>query len=338
MGDMGLSKEGEQGDISRSKNMDIRTTLTVGVSALALAGAVITGANESGKDPLFTKETYIATNKPDIVAANYGLSVGGSVVKNEEITLITYNTASGNPKIKTPQSEFVKLSFYQKVIQGAPDAPIIGLQEVGEEQKKKLAELARKTNNFSYEYINSRGSRDGNLLLIPKRFEVLKSESAPYPFKAQVKGMEETVRKKGFHLNTIGQLYTRMWSEVRVKDHVTGKTLTIGNTHQSYVNEIQSRQADVTVTRIKAAQKYGPVLYIGDFNADPKSKDSHGKLFKAKMEQAGAVDLSPEQKMNIDQIWGVGFTLVKGRVIYENLPGYNPPSDHKGEETTVLAK
>src|SRR4051812_6684337 len=96
---------------------------------------------------------------------------------SKPVRVITFNTAVGNPKIKTPQREFLKLPFYREVIEGAPDAPILALQEVGPEQAKALKEAAAEG---AFQVVHIQRPGQGNAILIPSRFEVIKRRAWYY--------------------------------------------------------------------------------------------------------------------------------------------------------------
>lgn len=301
--------------------------LAFGTVGLAVGLAI--GSKINVEHAFFPQDSYVATDAKPQIVAEHGFSVNSVALgkkKHAPITVITFNTASGNPAIKTPQDKFVEASFYQKTIRGDKDAPIIGLQEVGSAQATRVAQLAKKSNNFSYFYINSELSKDGNLLIMPKRFEVLKSESKPYPF------MLSALSRK-LKYSDIGQLYPRMWTEVRVKDRDSGNVFTVFNTHLSYTQEIQRPQSDALFAKVKEAKNYGGVILIGDLNADTRSKDYHGKRLKSKIKEAGLQDMSPEEPMNIDYVLVSGFKRVGGRVVEDLPPGIK--SDHKPEEVVV---
>lgn len=339
MGDMGFGRERSRHAsppaLELLENKRVPRTAKVLIASGLVGAAVFVGSNVSIDDG-FSKETYIAHGlSPEVGVAGHGLSVRGGALPKEEIAVVTLNTASGSDEITTPQPAFLKLPFYQKAINGDPDAPIIGLQEVGPAQAEKVAQLAKKSGNFSYSYIKSRVSNDGNLLIVPKRFDVLRSESAPYPFEVQVAGILQSAGVGSFKPKDIGQLYPRMWSEMRVKDRVTGTIFTIANTHLSYNQEIQRRQSDIVLKKIKEAQKYGPVITTGDFNADTRSKEYHGKRLKAQMEKAGMTDMSPQGRMNIDYVWASGFKSV-GKEILVAPPGIK--SDHDGEKVVMRVR
>ena len=54
-----------------------------------------------------------------------------------DVRVITFNTAAGNPRITTPQEDFLRLPFYEEAFGGAEDAPLLALQEVGDAQARE---------------------------------------------------------------------------------------------------------------------------------------------------------------------------------------------------------
>jgi hypothetical protein len=173
-------KQGESSYFRRKRKKILASGILIG----ALGLGVNVGVDESFSHqtviakPISASET--AQLKADLTKTLEMRGLLGDKQKPLPVEIITFNTGSGNPKIKTPQEEFVDLPFYQKAIKGEPDAPIIGLQEAGPAQVKALYEETKNTGNVSYEYIRSNFSKGGNLLIIPKRFDVLKSKSTPY--------------------------------------------------------------------------------------------------------------------------------------------------------------
>lgn len=255
------------------------------------------------------------------------------------IEIITFNTGSGNPKIKTPQHEFVKLSFYQKVIKGDPDAPIIGLQEAGPEQVKALYEATKHTDNVSFEYIRSNFSKGGNLLIVPKRFDVLESKSTPYSWVNQTKGIVASLGDADFDAS---QMWPRMYSEMKLRDSLSGKIFTVFNTHLSYVNDIQDEQAEELFSKISKAKKEGPVVLLGDLNDNNYLPADVGRL-TSKIRGVGLSDMGPKEpprrKTNIDYVLASGATSIKKEYLYDlSLPGSptaEQVSDHYAEANWI---
>ena len=93
------------------------------------------------------------------------------------IRVITYNTASGNPRFAGNQRAFVDLPFYQDIVRGRPDAPLLAGQEIGPEQAEALEEAAR---GASFIMVHAKRPGQGNLVLVPARFEVLERRPGRY--------------------------------------------------------------------------------------------------------------------------------------------------------------
>lgn len=241
------------------------------------------------------------------------------------VEVITFNTASGNPAIKTPQREFVDLPFYQKIINGTPDAPILGLQEAGPAQVKELAKH-KDEGDYSYTYIKAESSRGGDLLLIPKRFEVLKSKSERYSMPGQIKGVLNALPDDDFDPS---QVMPRMYNEMKLKDRLSGTIFTVVNTHLSYVKDIQATQADELFAIIQKAEKEGPVILMGDLNDNNNLPTDVGRLTgrikKSELSDMGP-STPPEHKTNIDYILTKGFDSMKKEYLY-----YANKSDHYPE-------
>ena len=92
-----------------------------------------------------------------------------------EIRVVTFNTAAGNPRIKTPQASFLELPFYREALEGAPGAPILALQEVGDAQAKAL-----RAATTAARVVQIRRPGLGNALIVPARYEVLKARRGYY--------------------------------------------------------------------------------------------------------------------------------------------------------------
>lgn len=253
----------------------------------------------------------------------------GDPQKPLPIEVITFNTASGNPAIKTPQREFVDLPFYKKIILGAPDAPILGLQEAGPAQVQELAKH-QKEGKYSYAYIKADSSKGGDLLIIPKRFEVLESKSERYSMPGQIKGVVNAIPDNDFDPS---QIMPRMYNEMKLKDKLSGKEFTIINTHLCYVNDIQATQADELFAKIKKAEKEGPVILMGDLNDNNNLPVVKGRL-TGRITDAGLSDMgpirSPWKKTNIDYVLTKGFSSLKKEYLY-----YANKSDHYPEADLI---
>jgi hypothetical protein len=113
----------------------------------------------------------------DVVARVHAKKAFSSPVTDEQlvpIRVITFNTAVGNPRIKTDQRDFLELPFYREIIEGCPGAAILAAQEVGPEQAKALKRAA---GGGHLRVIHIQRPGQGNALLVPARFEVLSHRS-----------------------------------------------------------------------------------------------------------------------------------------------------------------
>jgi len=161
---------------------------------------------------------------------------------------ITFNTAVGNPKIKTDQRAFLELPFYREIIDGADGAPILALQEVGPEQAKALAQAAA-GGAFSLIHIARPGQ--GNALLVPARFTVLRRRTRYYAA-SQLRAFAGALRSaiaRRKPLNHRQYLELRMWIEARVRDEQSGRELTVFNTHLSGEGPLRVAQAKALFRR-----------------------------------------------------------------------------------------
>lgn len=213
-------------------------------------------------------------------AAPSGQTVSPGRAAPLRVRVITFNTAVGNPRIKTPQASFADLPFYQDVIQGRPDAPILVLQEVGPKQLERLCALA-KNGRFTVVHAQSR-PRQGNTVLVPGRFEVLESESHRYKT-SQVEGAWDTLKGwvKGIHKPEEGQLRqlveARSWTEVELRDRESGRILHVFNTHLSAFGPVKLHQAQDFFEEVEDVIGSAPVVAAGDFNVEgPASRRKPG--------------------------------------------------------------
>jgi hypothetical protein len=95
--------------------------------------------------------------------------------KPQPVRVIAFNTAVGNSRIEPPQAAIPDLPFYREALAGRPDAAILCLQEVGPEQVKHLKELDTAGRmHLSYDRLRP---WQGNLVVIPERYEVLSDKS-----------------------------------------------------------------------------------------------------------------------------------------------------------------
>ena len=108
-----------------------------------------------------------------------------------DVRVVTFNTAAGNPRIKTPQAAFLQLPFYVEAFDGAPQAPILALQEVGPAQARALKERARQ-GGFALLQLSRPGL--GNALVVPDRYEVLSTRRGFYA-RSHLLGVADGLRR-----------------------------------------------------------------------------------------------------------------------------------------------
>ncbi len=263
------------------------------------------------------------------------------------LRVITFNTAVGNPRITTDQRDFLQLPFYQDIIQGRADAPLLAGQEIGPTQARALKEAAADGN---FQVIHKQRPGQGNVLLVPKRFEVLKAERHFY-LKSQLRAALEAVRawvklrEKPDHRQL---LELRMWIEALLRDSRSGRSFTIFNTHLSGNPALRLEQARELFRWVHRAAERGPVIVAGDFNtrtsetatAEQDVVDSQVRALFGDLKDMG--ELAAERKRSsIDYVLARGFTAVSSKLYTGaslQLPGRPRAeliSDHYAEEDVL---
>lgn len=264
-----------------------------------------------------------------------------------DIRVITFNTAVGNPKIRTSQEAFLQLPFYREIIDDAPGAAVLALQEVGPEQAEALTRAAA-GGRFALVRIARPGQ--GNALLIPARFAVLRKRSRFFlasQLMALAKALWPALTRRA-KLNLRQYLELRMWSVARVRDGASGRELTVFNTHLSGEPALRLAQARALLRRVHRARRAGPVVLAGDLNvrasaaANPvanKADAAIRELFEPLQDMAVAARDSPRPA--IDWILAAGFRPVAARLYTGeqlSLPGSPTAelvSDHYAKEAVL---
>lgn len=267
-----------------------------------------------------------------------------------DLRVITFNTAIGNPTIKTDQREFLALPFYREIIEGKTGAAILALQEVGPAQARALDEAAARAGaRFTLVRIQRPGQ--GNALLIPDRFTV-RSRRSRYFVLSQLRalaGASWRALRRRTPLNYRQYLELRMWSMARLADGANGRELTVFNTHLSGEAPLRLAQARSLLKRVHRARRRGDVILAGDLNvratsAKPASEAAIANaavrdLF-APLENmaAGAVD---RRRPAIDWILAAGFEPVSARLYTDDAlslpssPTAELISDHYAKEAVL---
>ncbi len=265
------------------------------------------------------------------------------------VRVITFNTAAGNSKIKTPQASFPDLPFYQEIIDGDPGAAILCGQEIGTKQLNRLKALS---NNGNFQVVATYAHPgQANMILVPKRFEILGHEHKTYGashFKGLWNALEGWVTGKG--TPQWSQLFEpRKYTELRLRDRDSGREFTVFNTHTSYYGPLKVEHNTQLFGAARAARSRGPVIVAGDLNtraADIDRGDPYESDARVRAQFGDFADMGPPSKNvfprpNIDWILADGFSATTGRIYTGDslqLPGSPNAelvSDHYAEDDTL---
>lgn len=256
--------------------------------------------------------------------------------------VITFNTAVGNPEIKTEQVAFLELPFYREILEGADAAPILALQEVGPAQAKALKRAAA-GGPFSLLHVSRPGQ--GNALLVPRRFELLHGRSS-YFVASQAHAAAGAVRRAlrtRKRLDYRQYLELRMWTQARLRDTRSGRRLVVYNTHLSGDGPLRIAQARALFARVHRARRDGPVLLAGDLNVHAGATNPADAAVQAMFEplrDMAATATDPHRKA-IDWILAAGLDPLSCRLYTGgalSLPDQRSAelvSDHYAKEATV---
>jgi endonuclease/exonuclease/phosphatase family metal-dependent hydrolase len=253
----------------------------------------------------------------------------------EQVRIVTFNAAAGNPSITTRQADFVALPFYREALEGAPDAPLLALQEVGAEQAQALSGAPRRRSHVLY----VRRPGLGNALVVPERYELI-SRRRRYYVAGQLLGAATGLRAWGatrVRPDWRQFLELRMWIEARLRDRASRRELTMVTTHLSAQPALKLAQARTIAARAHEAASAGPVVLAGDLNARTASTRDAG-VWKA---LAGLRDMgtsTPNGRPNIDFVLASGFEPVSSRIwtgdslALPGSPNAEAVSDHYAED------
>jgi endonuclease/exonuclease/phosphatase family metal-dependent hydrolase len=254
-----------------------------------------------------------------------------------DVRVVTFNTAAGNPRIKTRQADFLQLPFYREALESVPGAPLLALQEVGDEQAGALRRTAAAR---AGRVLQMRRPKLGNALVIPDRYLVL-SHRRGYYVVPQLRGIFDGLRSRRPDWRQFGEL--RMWIEARLRDRAAGRELTLLTTHISANGSLKVPQATAIVGRALAAAERGPVILAGDFNVparNPRGRDVEAAALLARLRDVGTAE-PPGGRENIDYVLTAGFEPVSSRlwtgdsVSLPGSPNAETVSDHYAEDDVV---
>lgn len=260
----------------------------------------------------------------------------------DRVRVVTFNTAVGNPEIRTPQEAFVQLPFYRQALGNDPDAPILALQEVGPPQARALRDAAVAGHARVLE-IHRLGGQ-GNALVVPGRFELLRARCCFY-MGSHLLGAVGALWRYVLHPGPTDwrQLAeARMWISARLRDRASGRELTVLTTHLSPEHSLKLAQGRAIVLRALSARRRGPVILAGDMNVviarpDPRDAELAGLL--RRLGDMGTA--SPSPRRNIDYVLAAGFGSVSSRIWKGkslSLPGSpdaESVSDHYAEDDVL---
>lgn len=285
---------------------------------------------------------------PAVVALAAGpVGAAGRGPAPEHFRVVTFNTASGNPRIKTPQRAFLELPFYRDVIDGRSEAPILALQEVGPEQVRALKDAAA---NGRFRLLHIQRPGQGNALLIPQRFQVVSGRSC-YLLASQLRGIAAALwraargRGRPDH-RQLGEL--RMFNEARLRDDRCGRVFTVFNTHLSADAHLRVVQARELFGRAHAARRHGPVIVAGDLNTRAVEHrdlrqcraDAQVRALFPPLQDMGAAAVD-HWRSKTDYVLAHGFAPISSRLYtgdslqLPGLPAAEVISDHYAQEDVL---
>jgi endonuclease/exonuclease/phosphatase family metal-dependent hydrolase len=241
------------------------------------------------------------------------------------VRLLTYNTAAGNPRVTTPQDAFPALPFYAEALHGAPDAPVLALQEVGTVQARALRHAAA---SGRCRVLQARRPGLGNALVVPAGYEVLATARGWYLL-AQVRGALDALRRRRPHTDwrQLGEL--RMWVEARLREPASGLVFTVLTTHLSVEPALKVAQARAIAERARAAAAHGPVILAGDLNLPARAPRGRDQEAIALLRAAGLDDAALTEpsrgRPDIDRVLVAGLDAVSSRTWTEiELSDHDP--------------
>jgi endonuclease/exonuclease/phosphatase family metal-dependent hydrolase len=264
-----------------------------------------------------------------------------SAADPDEVRVVTFNTAAGNPRITTSQADFVQLPLYREALEGTADAPLLALQEVGPAQARALR---REAARGRCRVLQIRRPGLGNALVIPSRYQLVSWRRRHYGL-SHLRGVADGVRAWALHghkpnWRQFGEL--RMWIEARLRDRPSGRELTLLTTHLSLEPSLKVHQARVIAARARAAAARGPVILAGDLNVRAGRAGGRDPEVAELLSWLRDVGTSvPRGRPNIDYVLAHGFEPVSSRIWMGDslqLPGSptaETVSDHYAEDDVV---
>jgi len=278
------------------------------------------------------------------------------------VDVVTFNTAGDNA-VKTPEALVPQAPIFQKVVRGDPDAPIIACQETTPVLARKLLELS-KNGNFQVVWpgkaatpalFDSSPFLQGNMILVPKRYEVVHETTADYSGRAGRfwNALKGVIRGKNRPNDLVNAAQRRGLIDLTLKDRQTGRTFSVIATHLS--GALRNQEEPRLAAEVRHAMASGPVVVMGDFNTPSLDTNRNGdpnvKTFWRNLDRdAGLADMGPkgeagitdwESGTNIDHVLATGFQAIDSHVLSGNqmtIPGRPDAkgvSDHYAKAVTL---
>ena len=280
----------------------------------------------------------------------------------QAVNVVCFNAAGGASGFKL-EGELAKTPLLQKLIKGSPDAPIVAVQETTPGLAKKLLEEAKKGNfeviwpgkAWLQKWIPTSTLMQGNMLLVPKRYQIEKQEAKTFAGRAGqfFKALKGFVFGDGKANDLLLALQNRGYVSASLKDSQTGKRFNVLATHIAYQDEVRRLSTPQLAEAIARAK--GPTVLMGDMNVptpEPGVKLSQGaKDFWKALEPAGMKDMGPSGQAgasywkngaNIDVVMARGFKSESSRMLTGDqmtLPGRpdaRQVSDHYAEADSLV--
>lgn len=256
---------------------------------------------------------------------------------SDEVRVITYNTAGGNRRFRALQAGLVTLPFYAEALSGTPDAPLLALQEVGEQQARAVRRAAQ-SGRARVLYVRRPGL--GNALVIPDRFEVL-SHHRRFYVGSQLRGLARGLwrwHRERQRQNWRQYAELRMSIEALLRDRRSGRRFTIINTHLSIEPGLRDAQAESLLRRARAAARRGPVIVAADLNVRVSAHDSPEAPFAQLLREFPDMGAPGSVAPDLDFVLAAGFLGGRSRtwsgesLFLPGRPNAESVSDHLAED------
>ena len=196
----------------------------------------------------------------------------------------------------------------------------------------------------------------GNMILVPKRYQVQKSEAQTFAGRAgkAFGAVKNLLFHHGKANDVLLALQNRGYITASLKDTQTGKSFSVVATHIAYDDAIRRDETPQLVAAIKKAQAKGPTVVMGDFNIptlEAKPNQSQGgRDFWKELEPLLLEEMGPTGKdrvsfwkngADIDSVLATGFQSVSHEMLtgdkmsIPGKPDAQQVSDHYAEADSL---